>query len=72
MAEQILFWNVRGLNGRARRNVVRTLVRGLKGVEASLHILVGDGKATLFWSDRWLDGDTIKELAPDLFQSISY
>jgi hypothetical protein len=38
--------------------------------EASLLVLVGDGKATLFWSDRWLDGATIKELALDLFQAI--
>jgi len=35
------------------------------------HILLGDGKATLFWWDRWLNGDTIKVLAPDLFHAKS-
>jgi hypothetical protein len=29
--------------------------------------LVGDGKSTCFWTDRWLHGQNIADLAPTLF-----
>lgn len=32
----------------------------------SVTTLVGDGKSTLFWTDRWLHGQSISDLAPDL------
>jgi hypothetical protein len=28
--------------------------------------LVGDGKSTCFWTDRWLHGQNIADLAPTL------
>lgn len=31
---------------------------------------VGDGKNTLFWSDRWLAGKSIEQLAPHVFQGV--
>jgi hypothetical protein len=36
-------------------------------VDTSTNAVVGDGKTTLFWVDKWLDGKTIKEKAPKLF-----
>ena len=32
----------------------------------SVSSLVGDGRTTLFWKDRWLHGKSIVELAPSL------
>jgi hypothetical protein len=34
--------------------------------EASVTVQVGDGSRALFWSDRWLNGCSILQLAPDL------
>nr|TKW31194.1 hypothetical protein SEVIR_2G089000v2 [Setaria viridis] len=31
---------------------------------------VGDGKLTLFWNDRWIDGRSIAEIAPCLNQAV--
>lgn len=31
---------------------------------------IGDGTTALFWEDRWLGGQSIRELAPMLFQCI--
>ncbi|XP_066396066.1 uncharacterized protein [Miscanthus floridulus] len=32
--------------------------------------IVGSGASTLFWKDRWIDGQTIEEVAPNLFKAI--
>jgi hypothetical protein len=34
---------------------------------ASTAMVVGNGEATLFWKDRWLDGKSIKEMAPEVY-----
>ncbi|WVZ92032.1 hypothetical protein U9M48_038130 [Paspalum notatum var. saurae] len=34
--------------------------------EASITVSVGNGRRTLFWRDRWLDGQAIKDFAPAL------
>ncbi|RCV41907.1 hypothetical protein SETIT_9G172500v2 [Setaria italica] len=36
----------------------------------STSMQVGDGKLTLFWTDRWLDGRSIAEIAPYLYQAV--
>jgi hypothetical protein len=34
---------------------------------ASTSMVVGNGESALFWEDRWLDGKSIKEMAPEVF-----
>lgn len=36
----------------------------------STSMQVGDGKLTLFWNDRWIDGHSIAEIAPCLNQAV--
>lgn len=38
---------------------------------ASMISEVGDGRSTLFWSDRWLSGRSLKDLAPDLIPFVT-
>jgi hypothetical protein len=38
---------------------------------ASIQTTIGDGATTLFWSDRWLDGRSLPELAPSLVAVVS-
>lgn len=37
---------------------------------ASTSMQVGDGRRTLFWTDIWLNGYSIAELAPCLVQAV--
>jgi hypothetical protein len=34
---------------------------------ASTMMEVGDGESALFWEDEWLDGRSIKEMAPEVY-----
>jgi hypothetical protein len=36
-----------------------------------MHIKVGDGRRALFWRDRWINGRTVEEIAPSLFQAVN-
>lgn len=36
----------------------------------SVVLSVGNGANTLFWSDRWLEGCAVSEVAPDVFQKV--
>ncbi|WVZ76358.1 hypothetical protein U9M48_024338 [Paspalum notatum var. saurae] len=38
---------------------------------AAIQVAVGSGKDTLFWTDRWLQGNSLAELAPNLVLAIS-
>jgi hypothetical protein len=38
--------------------------------EASTSVVVGNGTETWFWRDKWLDGLSIKSIAPDLFAAV--
>jgi hypothetical protein len=33
--------------------------------------IVGNGEHILFWSDRWLGGNTVSEMAPNLLKTIA-
>jgi hypothetical protein len=37
---------------------------------ASIKSVVGDGASTLFWTDRWIQGKSIVDLAPDLVVAV--
>jgi hypothetical protein len=38
--------------------------------KASISLVLGDGNTFLFWSDPWLDGQSVGDLAPDLIDAI--
>jgi hypothetical protein len=42
------------------------LVRLQAMFAASTYSIVGDGQTTKFWDDRWLNGQSILEIAPQL------
>uniref|UniRef100_A0A453F1S1 Reverse transcriptase zinc-binding domain-containing protein n=1 Tax=Aegilops tauschii subsp. strangulata TaxID=200361 RepID=A0A453F1S1_AEGTS len=37
---------------------------------ASTTMMLGDGRTTLFWDDRWISGQSVREIAPLLYQCI--
>jgi hypothetical protein len=39
--------------------------------DVAVDAIVGNGEEILFWKDRWLDGHTLAEIAPDLFKTVS-
>jgi hypothetical protein len=38
--------------------------------EASTTVQVGDGRNTLFWQAKWLEGDSIRSFAPELYKVV--
>jgi hypothetical protein len=38
--------------------------------KVSVRCMVGDGVAILFWTDPWIHGKSIVEVAPELFQVV--
>lgn len=38
---------------------------------AATECTIGDGRLTMFWRDRWLNGQSAKEIAPDLIPFVS-
>jgi hypothetical protein len=36
----------------------------------AVNAVVGNGEKIIFWSDRWLDGLTMAEMAPNLFRAV--
>uniref|UniRef100_A0A0A9I0K2 Uncharacterized protein n=1 Tax=Arundo donax TaxID=35708 RepID=A0A0A9I0K2_ARUDO len=39
--------------------------------ESSIEVRLGNGMLALFWTDKWLEGQSIQLLALDLFQAIT-
>jgi len=38
--------------------------------DMAVDAVAGDGESILFWTDRWLNGGTLAELAPNLFRAV--
>jgi hypothetical protein len=38
--------------------------------DMAMNVVVGNGEKIIFWSDRWLDGLTMAEMAPNLFRAV--
>jgi hypothetical protein len=38
---------------------------------AAISSVVGNDKNTLFWTDNWIDGQSLRQLAPHLVQMVS-
>ena len=39
--------------------------------DVAVDAIVGNGEEILFWKDRWLDGHTLAEIAPNLFRTVT-
>jgi hypothetical protein len=39
--------------------------------DVSISVVVGDGWKDLFWSDKWIQGTSIRSIAPNLWGGIS-
>ena len=39
---------------------------------AAVSSVVGNGKNTMFWIDKWIDGQSLSQLAPHLVKSVSF
>ena len=39
--------------------------------DVAVNALVGNGEKTLFWTDRWVGGHTLVEIAPNLFRTVA-
>lgn len=37
---------------------------------ASTYTIIGDGRTALFWTDRWIHGEGVQDIAPCLFQLV--
>jgi hypothetical protein len=38
--------------------------------DASVSVQVGSGGQALFWSDRWIEGSSVLQLAPDVWAAV--
>jgi hypothetical protein len=38
--------------------------------DMAVGVVLSDGESILFWTDRWLNGGTLAELAPNLFRAV--
>lgn len=38
--------------------------------EASTFTQIGDDRRTLFWQDRWIDGESVSDIAPYIYQLV--
>ncbi|WVZ65126.1 hypothetical protein U9M48_014539 [Paspalum notatum var. saurae] len=39
--------------------------------DASTHWVIGNGESTLFWADKWIDGNSVGDLAPALLPLVA-
>jgi hypothetical protein len=58
---------LRGL-GPAFQSLFLKKARALLNV--AVNAIVGNGEEILFWTDRWLDGHTMAEIAPNLLKAV--
>ena len=49
---------------------IRTCPQVQAFFKASTYTVVGDGHHTLFWEDRWIDGESVTEIAPCLYHLV--
>jgi hypothetical protein len=48
------------------------MVQKTKPFFSSTHVQIGDGRNTLFWEARWLNGSSPKDLAPGLYNQARF
>jgi hypothetical protein len=50
---------------------IKSSPKALAFFRASTYTIIGDGKKTLFWTDNWIHGNSIQEMAPALLAVVS-
>lgn len=63
-------WMVKSEDARPWSTLPDNVEPAVAAMFASTSMQVGDGRKSLFWTDRWLNGRSIAEMAPSLVQAV--
>lgn len=64
-------WLRRAGSARAWESLPAAEEKAIRAVfSVATESILGDGKSTLFWTDRWIQGESIRSIAPALFAAV--
>ena len=64
-------WNARPPNNRAWSILLNPLKNHERRLlNAAAHVELGNGNRCFFWTDKWINGVTVEDIAPEVFKSV--